>query len=111
MKTFINKSTEITMALPPKVEGGEPETSVMLFADLAKMSLNTAPQGGWTTDEMRTRINITDKLEDLKVDVKVKLEDAEFEKILECSKIKWNFMHKDIVAYEDHLLELKTAKK
>ena len=100
MKTFINKETEIT------VTNEKGDKTFMSYADLAKMSLNAPPQGGWTTDEMRSRIKITDKLEGIEAGIEVQLEDAEFKKVLEASKIKWKFMHKDIVAYEDHLLTL-----
>ena len=110
MKTFINKNTEITISVPAEVEGGEPTKDTMSFGDLAKMSLNAPPAGGWTTDEMRSRLTITAKFEKIEKEAAVELENAEFEKVLECSKIKWNFMHKDIVAYEDHLLELKAQK-
>lgn len=104
MKTFINKATEITFKEPISKGSEELKVTNMTFADLAKMSLNSPPQGGWTTDEMRTRLKVTDKLEDITPEATVEFEDAEFAKIVECSKIKWNFMHKDIVAYEDFLL-------
>ena len=110
MKTFINKDTEIAFEMPSEIEGEELIVKTMGFADLAKISLNSPPEGGWTTDEMRIRIKITSKFENAEKNSKIDLEDAEFDKVLQCSNIKWNFMHKDIVAYDDHLLELKTMK-
>lgn len=101
MKTFINTKTEITKL-------NEEGTKVNLgFADLASMVLNSAPQGGWTTDEMRKRIKVMDKMDKVELGQSIELEDAEFEKILECSNIKWKFMHKDVIAFEDYLLKLK----
>ena len=101
MKTITNKSTEITMA------NQSGETTFMTYADLIKICLNNPPKNGWTTDEMRKRIKIEDKLEDLKAEDDISLEDAEFDKVLECSKVPWQFKHKDIIAFEDTLLSAK----
>ena len=97
MKTFINKKTEITFE-------GKPSG----FANLAMIALNTPPQGGWTTDEMRKRIKVLTKLDKQELEAKIELEDAEFDTIHDCTKVlKWQFMHKDIVAFEDYLDEIK----
>lgn len=101
MKTITNKSTEITIA----DESGK--TNFMTYADLIKICLNNPPKNGWTTDEMRKRIKIEDKLEDLKAEDDISLEDAEFDKVVECSKVPWQFKHKDIIAFEDTLLSAK----
>ncbi len=101
MRTIVNKSTEITMA----DESGE--AIFMTYADLIKICLNNPPKNGWTTDEMRKRIKIEDKLEDLKAEGDISLEDAEFDKVVECSKVPWQFKHKDIIAFEDSLLSAK----
>jgi hypothetical protein len=77
------------------------ETTFMTYADLIKICLNNPPKNGWTTDEMRKRIKIEDKLEDLKAEDDISLEDAEFDKVVECSKVPWQFKHKDIIAFED----------
>ena len=98
MKTIINKKTKIVMAN----ESGEQVP--MLYTDLIAICLNNPPQGGWKTDEMRKRIKIEDKLEGVKEDGEIKLEDAEWEKVVECSKMPWQFKHKDIIAFEDALL-------
>ncbi len=98
MKTIINKKTKIVIA----DESGEQVP--MLYTDLIGICLNNPPQGGWKTDEMRKRIKIEDKLEGVKEDGEIKLEDAEWEKVVECSKIPWQFKHKDIIAFEDALL-------
>lgn len=99
MKTFINKKTDIAMS---------PEDATKLgYANLAIIGLNTPPQGGWTPTEMRERIKTIAKLDDKDLDAKIKLEDAEFELVVACSNIKWQFMHKDVVAFCDYLDELK----
>lgn len=101
MKTFINTKTGIT-----KTDDRGNKVNIG-FAGIANMALNSPPQGGWSTDEMRKRIKVMDKLENAEIGDSIELEDAEFEKILECSQIKWKFFHKDIIAFEDYLLKLK----
>lgn len=100
MKTFENKETEIT-------QGNEDGSKTNLgYANLAMVGLNTPPQGGWTPTEMRERINVLAKL-DAPLGTKIKLEDAEFNLVVACSNVKWQFMHKDVVAFIDYLEKLK----
>jgi len=103
MKTIINKSTKITeqISSDPTIE-----LRTLNYADLALLTLNIPPERGWTTAEMRIRLKVEDKLEDVEVEAEVNLEDAEFAKLLECSNLKWSFKHKDILAYCDHLEEV-----
>ena len=103
MKTVINKSTKITeqISLDPTVK-----VRTLSYADLASITLNIPPERGWTTDEMRIRLKTEDKFKDLELEDKVDLEDAEFAKLLECSKLNWSFKHKDILAYCDYLEEV-----
>lgn len=101
MKSLENKTTEITKA----DEAGN--KSGMTYAELGLIALNNPPQGGWTTSEMRDRLKVVGKLEDNTEAVTINLEDAEFNKLTECMKgVKWNFMHKDLVSFEDYLSEL-----
>jgi hypothetical protein len=98
MKKFENKATEIT-------EG----TKELGFKELALVGLNAVPKEGWTTDTMRKRFKAIDKIEKLsKVGDKIELEDAEFDVLLEASKINWGMMHKDIVRFDDYLQELNS---
>jgi hypothetical protein len=99
MKTFINKKTDITMSQEDPTKLG--------YSNLAIIGLNTPPQGGWTPDEMRQRIKVIAKLDDKDIGAKIKLEDAEFDLVVKCANIKWQFMHKDVVAFDDYLSELK----
>jgi hypothetical protein len=94
MKTFTNQQTDISIGVE-----GTTEKKKMTYANLAKLTLDIPPQGGWTKDEMKIRIKVEDKLEKLKVDEKIELEDAEFEKILTLSNQPWQFKHKSILAY------------
>lgn len=102
MKTIINKKTEIT----EQIKQDSPETKKLGYADLAIITLNIAPERGWTVEEMRIRLTTEEKLKDHKLNAKIKLEDAEFNKVVECSKLNWNFKHKDILDYCDHLAEV-----
>lgn len=101
MKTFVNKSTEMS-------EGQGDVKRQLGFLDLVRIGLNNPPQGGWTPGEMRTRFKLEDKIADIKLEESVDLEDAEFENIYTiCKGIKWSAMHRDIVAFDDYLEELK----
>lgn len=96
MKTFINKSTNI--------KNGEDD--LLGYANLAIVGLNTQPKGGFGVDDMRKRIKVMDKLDNLDLNKEVDLEDAELELIVSCSNIKWPFMHKDVIAFSDYLIDL-----
>jgi len=97
MKTFINKSTLI------KNEEG----LILGYVDLVKVGLNKPPQGGWTPDEMRMCIKILDKLDNIELDSPVELEDAEYLSIFRtCSGLRWPFMHKNVVEFDDYLKQL-----
>jgi hypothetical protein len=101
MKTFINTKTEIT-------KGDEQGNTTNLgYADLGAIALNTAPQGGWTPADMRKRLKVIAKLEDQEFDAKIELEDAEFDTLYQNKDVRWKFMHKDVVAFDDYLEELK----
>lgn len=102
MKTFENKKTTIT-------ESNGTETRILGFADLALVGLNAAPKEGWTTDEMRKRFKVIDKLEDvIKAGLgnTVDLEDAEFEILFNTSKVNWAMMHRDLIKFDDYVQEL-----
>lgn len=96
MKQFVNKPTEITM------QDGEAVVK-MNFADLALRTLEIPPQGGWTNKEMRTRFKLEDKLKGHEVDKVIDLEDADVEKLHQLANIPWQFKHRDVLAYMDHL--------
>ena len=100
MKTVVNKATNIKM----QDESGK--TEFMDYKKLIQICINNPPKNGWTTDEMRKRIKIEDKLENVEVGGSVELEDAEFEKLLQCIMIPWQFMHKDVIGFEDYLKSL-----
>jgi ABC-type molybdate transport system ATPase subunit len=100
MKTFENQQTSITAPVQ-----GTNEVKEMTYANLAQLILNVPPQGGWTKDEMRIRIKIEDKLEKLKAGEKIELEDAEMQKIVDCSDQPWQFKHKDLLRYLDNLAD------
>ena len=100
MKSFTNHQTSITAPI-----AGTDELKEMTYANLAQIVLNIPPQAGWTKDEMKIRIKIEDKLDKAEVDQEVELEDAEMEKLVECSAAPWQFKHKDLVKYMDDLEE------
>jgi hypothetical protein len=98
MKKFENKQTTITIGI-----AGTQDTKEMTYADLAKMTLDIPPANGWDKSEMKIRIKTENKLDNLKVDDVIELEDAEMEKVLELSNQPWQFKHKDLLAYMDDL--------
>jgi hypothetical protein len=84
--------------------------------DLIKSAINNAPQGGYTPEEMRTRLNLLDKLDEhrsefallpapekaddlfLKKSVTLELEDAEFSKLQNLmQEMKWGIVSRFIM--------------
>lgn len=95
MKKFENKVTEIT--------NGEVK---MTYCDFAVLGLNNPPQGGFTVKEMKFRMDLISKFENVKPGDIVKLEEDEFDKVYETKVKGWNFMHKDIINYDNYLEKL-----
>ncbi|RLC68826.1 MAG: hypothetical protein DRH97_01920 [Chloroflexi bacterium] len=101
MKTFENRQTEIHY---------EGEQEKLKFSHLAGQLLTITPAGGkWHPNEMRLRFKIQDKLVAGVNDETIELEDAELDKLHELSQDGFNFAHKDILAFADHLEELKKS--
>lgn len=100
MKKFVNKLTDITTT---DVSG---VIKQMSFAEIAILTLDIIPHGGWTRKEMSTRFRIEDKLKNHGKDDIVELDDADVEKLKELANLPWQFKHRDILAYQDHLEEL-----
>lgn len=98
MKNFYNTVTTITTTI-----SGTNESKKMTYADLALLTLNIPPRNGWTKEEMKIRFKIEDKLEKLKPGESAQLEDAEFEKVFECSNQPWQFKHRDLLKYMNDL--------
>jgi len=104
MKTFINTKTEITR------KDEKDNIKHLGYADLASMALNTPPENGWTPDDMRKRLKVLVKLENKKLGAEIQLEDAEFEELFRNKNVRWKFLHKDVVAFDDYLIELQKEK-
>ncbi len=104
MKTFINKKTEITKATQ---EGEEIKTTNLGFADLALVGLQAPPKEGWSVKDMRLIFKVIDKLEGLELNQSVELADEEFVQLVKSSNVQWTAMHKDIIAFDDYLNDLK----
>jgi len=108
MKTFKNQQTRITIGLDPLDENKKKE---MTYVDLVMMILSippvVEPNGAvkWPRAEQKLRFKIEDKIEKLKIDEAVELEDAEFDKIFSLSQLDWQFKHRDILRYLDDLDE------
>lgn len=105
MKVFTNKKTEITKATQ---EGEEIKTTNLGFTDLALVGLQAPPKEGWSVKDMRMIFKVIDKLEGLEFDQSVELTDEEFNQLVKSSNVQWTTMHKDIVAFDDYLEELKS---
>jgi len=109
MKTFKNQQTTITMTVVG--EKGKKSLTTMTYVDLAMLVLNIPPsispkgETRWPRAEQKLRFKIEDKIENLKVEQEIQLEDAEFNKIFELSQQDWTFKHRDLLKYLDHLDE------
>lgn len=104
MKKFINKKTEITKATQV---GEEIKTINLGFSDLALVGLQAPPKEGWSVKDMRLIFKVIDKIEALEFDKSVKLTDDEFNQLVKSSNVQWTAMHKDIIAFDDYLNNLK----
>ena len=96
MKTIENKITNLM--------AGEHK---LTYVDLIRICVNTKVDG-FSTDEMRKRIRILDKLDIPSPDGNINFEDADFETLKLCiKKMRWDVIHKDIIAFEDYINNLK----
>jgi hypothetical protein len=100
MKILVNKPTIIKAKFEDKVD-------TMTYSDLIKILMNVPPKNGWTTSEMRSRMKIEDKIEDVELNKEMQFEDAEYDKLVQCLNISWDFKHKDIIEFEDYILSFK----
>jgi hypothetical protein len=91
-----------------KIELKFEEDKEMGFADLAKVCVNQIPEGGVPPVEMGKRIAIIAKLDNAKIGDKIELEDAQFDMLKSLAdNTGWRLIHKDIVAFNEHLEKLK----
>lgn len=85
-----------------------PEVQSMMYADLAKLCIDSPPQGGFTVDEMRKRLKIAERLDT--ANARIELEDAEFDKLRELiGQYRWGLMHPDVIAFVDAIEGAKTV--
>lgn len=70
------------------------------YSALIRVCLNNVPEGGYTVQEMRDRMDILNKAE--KANGSLDLEDSETKKLKSCVKaMKWSLMNKEIVQFCD----------
>jgi len=101
MKKIENKEIELEFEKGKKIG----------FADLATICLNQIPEGGIPPLEMAKRVKVLDKFNLVVLGAKINLEDAEFEILKQCSDTtRWRLIHKDIVAFSNHMEEVKTKE-
>ena len=124
MKRIENRKTEITESRNVTEENPTGDIVNLGFLDLLLTGLNSPPKEGFTTSEMKERFNpifsgghgyierfnVISKIEDVKVGDTVELEDAEFLVAYNCRIKNWRMMHRDIVAFDEHLEEVKKQK-
>jgi len=90
MKTLTNHKFTV------KDETGKPATT----ASLASVCLNQVPQGGFTPEEMRARINILNKLKNAKD--KIDLEDSEAKTLIGLIlSMKWGALNEEVIKFVD----------
>jgi len=110
MKRIENRKTEITESRNVTEENPTGDIVNLGFLDLLLTGLNSPPKEGFTTSEMKERFNVISKIEDVKIGDTVELEDAEFLVAYNCRIKNWRMMHRDIVAFDEHLEEVKKQK-
>jgi len=76
-----------------------------LISDVANVP--PSPQGGWTTEKMRSRLRIQEVCEEGAKDEFVYFKNEDFREIKETLKtMNWAFPHKDFVAFDDYVNSL-----
>ena len=77
--------------------------------ELSKGSLNTPPQGGFTSEDMRSRIKVLGIIAERPVSDTLELEDADYEVYKNCvNAMKWAICDEAIVKFTDAVnLKLK----
>lgn len=110
MKTISNKTTEIILRTEQKiVVEGEPSQIVPVFAtfgDLLLMTINVAPEQGFSITDIKARLKLANAIEAGK-EGSIIIGDTELP-ILKSSfdAFKWRVIHKDIVELSDILTSL-----
>lgn len=115
MKTISNKVTKIILRTEQKivVENGPVETVHVFatFGDLLLLTINMAPQQGFSITDIKARLKLADAIEKGKGDGTtlgdIIIEDTELP-ILKSSfdAFKWTVIHKDIVELSDLITSL-----
>lgn len=101
MRTLENKETSM-----------ENEKGNMGYVDLIQICLDHMPKDGFTTSVMKKRLDVTCVLEDVELGASVDIEENIYETIAGCVKgFAWGRIHKDLVQFEDDIIELKEHKK
>jgi len=96
MKKFENKTTGIQKSMKAD--------DCMTFAEIGIECINNTPEGGFTPDEMRSRLRVIDNLKSAETEIQI--EDADFEKLKQCvNSMKWAVMDQDIVDFTDLINE------
>jgi len=94
MKTVENKTTSMLNEKEKKIT----------YADLIKVCLNKAPEGGFSPEEMRKRMRVFGPVSAAKDNGKIKLEDNDIETIKSCvSTMMWLSMHEELVKFMDYI--------
>jgi len=112
MKPILNKITEIIIKTEEKivVEGGPIEIVPVFatFGDLLLLTINIAPEQGFSITDIRLRLKIANAIEQSNNnDNKIFIDNTELP-ILKSSfdAFKWRVIHKDIVELSDILNSL-----
>lgn len=94
MKTVPNLQT----ALPPIKAGGNPPT----YADLLNASLDFNPSGSWSLSLMKKRLQVSEKIADVKSGDMIELGDADFETAKQAiSDMPWNVKSAELVKFAE----------
>jgi len=101
MKTLTNKTTQIVLK---NDEQGKPVFAT--YGDLLLITINMAPEQGFSIADIRERIKIANAIDEGK-DGEIKFNESE-SVLLKTSfdKFKWAHVHKDLVELSDNLNSL-----
>ncbi len=106
-KKFTNKVTKLEI---PRNQGDKP--TALSFGDMALLSLDMPAPQGYTLGEIRTHVNLIDKISKMKLKAKIDVDEKECAMLLRFAQAaRWSFSHTVLLDYEDYLIELTKPEK
>ena len=96
MKSLENKLTLIT------IQGEENKSVPVDYATLIKIVCNTPDQRGYSIQDIKFRLTISDIVSNKKVGIHIHLENADAKYLQNLvENMKWGFIHKDLISFSE----------